>query len=40
MTNYFGAKGANQPAVVLAVIVLALAGVAAWYGYETGSRPL
>ena len=40
MTNYFGAKGANQPAVVLAVIVLALAGVAAWYSYETGSRPL
>ena len=40
MSNYLGAKGANQPAVVLAVIVLALAAVAAWYGYETGSRSL
>jgi regulator of protease activity HflC (stomatin/prohibitin superfamily) len=40
MTNYLGAKGANQPAIVLAVIVLALAGVAAWYSYETGSRVL
>jgi len=40
MTNYLGAKGANQPAVVLAVIVLALAGVSAWYGYETGSHAL
>ena len=40
MTNYLGAKGANQPAIVLAVITLALAGVSAWYGYETGSRAL
>jgi regulator of protease activity HflC (stomatin/prohibitin superfamily) len=40
MTNYLGAKGANQPAIVLAVITLALAGVSAWYGYETGSHAL
>jgi ribosomal protein L30E len=30
----------NQPAIVLAVITLALAGGAAWFGYETGSRAL
>ena len=40
MNNYRAAKGANQPAIVLAVITLALAGVAAWFGYETGSRTL
>jgi regulator of protease activity HflC (stomatin/prohibitin superfamily) len=40
MNNYLGAKGANQPAIVLAVITLALAGVAAWFGYETGARAL
>jgi regulator of protease activity HflC (stomatin/prohibitin superfamily) len=40
MNSYFGAKGANQPAIVLAVITLALAGVAAWFGYETGTRAL
>ena len=40
MNSYFGAKGANQPAIVLAVITLALAGVAAWFGYETGRRAL
>ena len=40
MNSYFGAKGANQPAIVLAVITLALAGVAVWFGYETGTRAL
>ncbi len=40
MSNYLGAKGANQPAIVLAVIALALAGVAAWFGYDTGTRAL
>ena len=40
MNNYFGSKGANQPAIVLAVITLALAGVAAWFGYETGRGAL
>jgi len=40
MNSYFGAKGANQPAIVLAVITLALAGVAAWFGYETGRGAL
>jgi regulator of protease activity HflC (stomatin/prohibitin superfamily) len=40
MTNYLGAKGANQPAIVLAVIALALAAVLAWFGYEAGSRML
>ena len=40
MSNYFGARGANQLAIVLAVIALALAGAAAWFGYETGRRAL
>lgn len=40
MSNYLGAKGTNQPAIVLAVITLALAGLAALFGYETGARAL
>jgi len=38
MSNYFKANGANQPAIVLAVIVLAFAALAAWLGYEGNSR--
>src|SRR4051794_8376790 len=40
MNNYFKAKGANQPAVVLAVLVLAFAAAVAWYAYDTNSRGL
>lgn len=38
MSNYFKANGANRPAVVLAVIVLAFAALAGWLGYEGNSR--
>jgi regulator of protease activity HflC (stomatin/prohibitin superfamily) len=38
MNNYFKAKGANQPAIVLAVVVLAIAVAAAWFAYEANSR--
>jgi regulator of protease activity HflC (stomatin/prohibitin superfamily) len=38
MNNYFKAKGANQPAIVLAVVVLAVAVAAAWFAYEANSR--
>jgi regulator of protease activity HflC (stomatin/prohibitin superfamily) len=38
MSNYLGVKGVNQPAMVLAVITLALAGVCVWYGYDTNTR--
>lgn len=40
MNNYFKASGANQPAVVLAVVVLAGAALSAWFAYDTGSRSL
>src|SRR5258708_1517630 len=40
MNNYFKASGANQPAIVLAVVVLAGAALSAWLGYDTGSRSL
>ena len=33
MNNYFRAKGANQPAIVLAVVVLAFAATVAWFAY-------
>jgi regulator of protease activity HflC (stomatin/prohibitin superfamily) len=36
--NYFKAKGANRPAIVLAVVVLAVAVLSAWFAYDTGSR--
>jgi regulator of protease activity HflC (stomatin/prohibitin superfamily) len=38
MINYLSAKGANQPAMVLAAVVLACAGLAAWLGYDTHTR--
>jgi regulator of protease activity HflC (stomatin/prohibitin superfamily) len=38
MSNYLGVRGINQPAMVLAVITLALAGGCAWLGYDTNSR--
>ena len=38
MNSYLGARGANPIAIVLALITLALAGVVAWFGSETGSR--
>src|SRR5713226_4420097 len=38
MNNYFKAKGANQPAIVLAVVVLAFAATVAWFAYDTNSR--
>jgi regulator of protease activity HflC (stomatin/prohibitin superfamily) len=40
MNSSLGARGTNQLAIVLAIITLALAGVAAWSGYQTGSRAL
>jgi regulator of protease activity HflC (stomatin/prohibitin superfamily) len=40
MNNYFKANGANQPAIVLAVVVLAGAALSAWLAYDTGSRSL
>jgi regulator of protease activity HflC (stomatin/prohibitin superfamily) len=40
MSNYLGAKDTNQLAIVVAVMTLALAGVAAWFGYEAGTRAL
>jgi regulator of protease activity HflC (stomatin/prohibitin superfamily) len=38
MSNYFKANGANRPAIVLAVIVLAFAALAAWLGYDRNWR--
>ena len=38
MNSYFKAKGANQPAIVLAVVVLAFAALAAWFAYDTNSQ--
>ncbi|MGJ4927211.1 slipin family protein [Bradyrhizobium sp. HKCCYLS2038] len=37
MTSYLSGKGTNQPALVLAVLTLALAGLIAWSGRDTGS---
>src|SRR6266436_5180352 len=38
MNNYFKAKGANQPAIVLAITVLAFAATVAWFAYVANSR--
>jgi regulator of protease activity HflC (stomatin/prohibitin superfamily) len=38
MNNYFKAKGANQPAIVLAVVVLALAATVAYFAHEANSH--
>ncbi|MGB6395966.1 MAG: SPFH domain-containing protein, partial [Bradyrhizobium sp.] len=38
MSNYFKAKGANQPAIVLAAVILAFAALVAWFAYNTNSR--
>ena len=38
MSNYFKANGANRPAIVLAVVVLAAAALSAWLAYDTGAR--
>jgi regulator of protease activity HflC (stomatin/prohibitin superfamily) len=38
MNNYFKASGANRPAIVLAIVVLAAAALSAWLAYDTGSR--
>ncbi|WMT71624.1 slipin family protein [Bradyrhizobium sp. Ash2021] len=40
MNNYFKASGANQPAIVLAVVVAAVAALSAWLAYDTASRSL
>jgi regulator of protease activity HflC (stomatin/prohibitin superfamily) len=40
MNNYFKASGANQPAIVLAVVVAAVAALSAWLASDTGSRSL
>jgi len=40
MNNYFKASGANQPAIVLAIVVLAGAALSAWLAYDAGSRSL
>jgi regulator of protease activity HflC (stomatin/prohibitin superfamily) len=37
MSNYFKA-GANRPAIVLAVAVLAVAALSVWHAYDTGAR--
>ena len=38
MSNYLNENGANRPAIVLAVVVLALAVLAAWFSYEANTR--
>lgn len=37
MSSYFK-NGANRPAIVLAFVVLAIAALCAWHGYDTGAR--
>jgi len=37
MNHYFVAKGVNKPAMVLAVLILAVAAACAWLGYDTGA---
>ena len=38
MSNYLNENGANRPAIVLAVVVLALAVLAACFSYQTNTR--
>ncbi|MBR0801567.1 slipin family protein [Bradyrhizobium jicamae] len=38
MNSYFGAKGANQLAITLAAVALALAVATSWFSYDTTSR--
>ncbi|MBR0939349.1 slipin family protein [Bradyrhizobium jicamae] len=38
MNSYFGAKGANQLAITLAGVALALAVTTSWFSYDTTSR--
>jgi len=38
MANYFKANGANRPAIVLAIVVLAVAALSAWLAYDMGAR--
>jgi regulator of protease activity HflC (stomatin/prohibitin superfamily) len=38
MNNYFKAKGVNQPAIVLSILVAAAAAYCAWLGEQTGAR--
>jgi regulator of protease activity HflC (stomatin/prohibitin superfamily) len=38
MSSYFKADGANRPAIILAIAVLAVAALSAWHGYDTGAR--
>ncbi len=38
MSNYFKANGANRPAIVLAIVVLAVAALSAWLAYDMGAR--
>jgi regulator of protease activity HflC (stomatin/prohibitin superfamily) len=38
MTSYFNARGANRLAIVLAVVVLALAGLAGWFAHDENLR--
>jgi regulator of protease activity HflC (stomatin/prohibitin superfamily) len=38
MTSYFNARGANRLAIVLAVVVLALAGFVGWFAHDENLR--
>jgi regulator of protease activity HflC (stomatin/prohibitin superfamily) len=38
MNSYFNARGANRFAIVLAIVVLALAGLVGWWAHDTNSR--
>lgn len=38
MNNYFTAKGANQLAIMLAIVVLAFAALVGWFAHEANSR--
>ncbi len=38
MNHYLSAKGANRPAIVLAVVFLTFAALAGWFAYDTNVR--
>jgi len=38
MSSYFNARGANRLAIMLAVVVLALAGLVGWFAHDDNSR--